>query len=82
MNPYIIAGSWFAGGVIVGLGINYTITYYLRKSDLINEAIEGKSLIKEKHYRSTLDKILSFGQDLAEKRFKAGKFEKIVEKYS
>lgn len=89
---YISAISAIAGGA---LGIctvvgSYNMgAYDERKSQLINGAIRGETITLDADdmvYRTTGDKIFgfldgSFGSRLAERRFKAGKFDKAVRRY-
>jgi len=82
---YTIMNGLFIGAFNLG-------TYSSSKSYFINESIKGRraevlTLIenrKEPAYRTLIEKVFDlssfdFASDIAERRFKAGKFDKIIE---
>ncbi len=95
MTQYDIAtlGIVSSLGIIgIGIGAFNKGVYDETKKRLINKAINGEIIdlteSKKPVYRPMLEKIigsslafLSFGERLAEKKFKAGKFNNIIEKY-
>ena len=85
MEPYIgeTIGT-VIGAIGLAIGSLNIGTYYGHKAIIIKEAINGREPLtesKEPVYKSPLDRIydlLDFGPKLAEKRYKAGKFDKII----
>ncbi|MEM1535055.1 MAG: hypothetical protein QW199_01410 [Candidatus Pacearchaeota archaeon] len=78
------------GGMGAGIVIGSTILpYYYKKQYLINTTIKrGKEYVlkqieeEEKEYKPIIDKFFDFGEYIAIRKYKQGKFDKIIEKYA
>jgi len=90
MEPYMYVPMGAGTGLLIGLGVVNVVKYYDRKDSLINDVIAGKELsFPEKEavpYRSLVSRAydlamssFDIGENLANKRYRAGKFDDIIE---
>jgi hypothetical protein len=83
-SPIILITVGVVGGSIGAYNLG---TYLGRVGVLVNEAIKGREPLtesKEPAYKSRIDKMfdfLDFGSKLADKRYKAGKFDELIASY-
>ncbi len=68
-------------GLAAGLALANTVSYIDRKKEIINDKVRERIEPRKEPYRSLLDKISDAGGDLAEKRYKKGKYDDIIKEY-